>query len=80
MVIFITTIERLFGAEEVCIHRGHWITNTIFIILMSEGIQISGLLMIGYWSHKDSHFKVKLSTLQGHPITNVTCQKMTVNI
>jgi len=46
---------------------------------MSEDIQMSGFLMIGYRSHTDSLFKFKVSTLQSHLITNVTCQKMTVN-
>jgi hypothetical protein len=79
MVIFVTTIECPFGIEEVCTHRGHWILNIIFIILMSEGIQMSGFLIIGNQSHTDSLFKVKVSTIQGHLITNVTCQKITVN-
>jgi hypothetical protein len=74
MVIFIITMVCLFCIEKVCTYRGHWIINIIFIILMSEG-----LLMIGYLSHTESLKMVKVSTPQGHLITNVTCQKMTVN-
>lgn len=46
---------------------------------MSEGIHMSGLHMIGYRSHTQSLFKLKVSTLPGHLIANVTCQKITVN-
>jgi len=34
--------------------------NIIFIILVSEGIHMSGLLMTGYQSHTESLFKVKV--------------------
>jgi len=38
--------------------------NIIFIILMSEGIHMSGPLMNGYRPHTDSLFKVKVSTVK----------------